>query len=299
MKNFILGIAVAVLGLGLAPPAASETPPTADGLIDRLTEIDCHGPGLKEYFPFSDFWAVVPETNPDVHEGRDCVPPAMRALVRMGPRALPALVRHIDDRRPTRLKIGEVEKPGTIYLGGQGFVGEYDSRAHVYEDLGWPWPFTDKCPGMSCPTNTWRGFPEPYTIRVGDVCFILIGQIVNRRLTAARYQPTGFVFVNSPVEAPALAARVRADWSGVDTEGLKNALLADLRTPLRAAPPGYKRYADDPLTYDQRQQLSLGELYDGALRRLRFYYPETYAALTGPDLEKRRAFEMKAEPEDR
>ena len=37
---------------------------------------------------------------------------------------------------------------------------------------------------------------------------------------------------------------------------------------------------------------------NGALRRLRFYYPKTYASLTGDDLKKREAFETE-EKEDR
>jgi hypothetical protein len=40
----------------------------------------------------------------------------------------------------------------------------------------------------------------PYTVKVGDVCFALIGQIVGRQLLPIRYQPTGGMIINSPVE---------------------------------------------------------------------------------------------------
>jgi len=101
-------------------------------------------------------------------------------------------------------------------------------------------------------------------VTVGDACYFLIGQIVNRELAAVRYQPTGGIIVNSPVKRPALAARVRRDWVGLDSAGLRASLLDDLRAE--------------------------SELYDygSALTRLRFYYPDAYAGLSGADLQKRR-----------
>jgi hypothetical protein len=277
-----------------------QATPTPDQLIDQLAQINCNGPGLYQYFPYEDFWAVVPDPDAKAHlEGPkpDCVPDAMRALVRLGPQALPALVRHIGDTRLTGLRIGAKEEVGTIHMGGQVFAEEYESRAHVYQELGWPSPFLDRCNDGDCYTG--HGFHEPYTIRIGDVCFTLIGQIVNRYMVAARYQPTGILVVNSPIETPSLAERVRADWSGVDAGALKNALLSDVRTPLHKPLPGSKRYPPgfkltkaDPLTYEERQSFALRGLYAGALRRLRFYFPDVYASLSGDDLAKRQTFEQ-------
>ena len=203
MRNSDLGLAIAALSLVLATRAIAETSVTPDQLIDRLAQIDCNGPGLYEYYPYKDFWAVVPDPYPKGHlEGPkpDCVPDAMRALVRIGSQALPALIRHIDDERPTGLKIGakEKEEPGVLRMGGQVFAQEFESRVHVYDPDGWPSPFLDKCPRDECFAGS--GFQEPYTIRIGDVCFTLIGQIVNRYMVAARYQMTGWVVVNSPIE---------------------------------------------------------------------------------------------------
>jgi hypothetical protein len=287
-------MALGAFCLGLTPQASAQTAPSPDQLIDQLAQVDCHGPGLFEFSPFSDFWAVIPERYPQIHlEGRppDCIPEAMRALVRLGPQALPALVRHISDARPTGLKIGWKLDPNEFRTGGQVFTAEYDARAHAYREDSFPSPFLDPCAELGCGND--RGFYEPYTIKIGDVCFVLIGQIVNRYMVAARYQPTGWIQVNSPVETPAIAAKVRADWTGVDAEGLKAALLADLHTPLRPAPPGYKRRFNDGRTYEQDEALALTELYAGALRRLRFYYPDVYASLSGDDLAKRQAFEQR------
>jgi hypothetical protein len=293
MKNWVSCIVVGAVFFALTPCSSAQTSPTPDQLIDQLAQIDCNGPGLYEFAPYGDFWAVITEPYPQMHlEGRrpDCVPKAMRALVRLGPQALPALVDHIADARPTGLKIGSKQDRNVLYLGGQLFSEEYESRAHVYNEGGHPSIFLDQCQDESCETA--RSFDEPYTIKIGDVCFILIGQIVNRYMIAARYQMTGFTIVNSPVETPTLAAKVRADWTGVDAEGLKAALLADLHTPLRPAPQGYKRPFDTGMTYEEGEALALRRVYAGALRRLRFYYPDVYASLSGDDLAKRQAFEQ-------
>lgn len=98
---------------------------------------------------------------------------------------------------------------------------------------------------------------------------MLIGQIVDRRLTAARYQPTALLFVSSPTESPELAAKVRADWQGATAANLEASLLSDLRT----APNAW--------------------FADNALKRLRLYYPQTYAGLDGVDAQKRADFEAR------
>jgi len=102
----------------------------------------------------------------------------------------------------------------------------------------------------------YKGFDEQdrsksrYTFRVGDVCFVAIGQIVNRRLNASSYHPTACLAINSPVETPALAAAVRQDWAGLTREQHKQSLVQDA---LRKG--SFAREGD-------------------ALIRLSFYYPE-------------------------
>jgi hypothetical protein len=87
---------------------------------------------------------------------------------------------------------------------------------------------------------------------VGDVCYALIGQIVNRNLLPIRYQPSAGLVVNSPIEAPILIEEVKRDWADVDAKEHMASLLADARA------------GND-----------LWE-YEPALRRLRFYYPDEY-----------------------
>jgi hypothetical protein len=100
----------------------------------------------------------------------------------------------------------------------------------------------------STPQGTWRTDPhvDSHQVRVGDLCYIAIGQIVNRHLSVARYQPTACLVINSPVRTPALAEAVRQDWSNLTAEQHRESL------------------ANDAL---------LHQSYD-ALSRLYFYYPD-------------------------
>jgi hypothetical protein len=91
-----------------------------------------------------------------------------------------------------------------------------------------------------------------YTVTVGDVCFVIIGQITNRTYLAAQYQPTACVYIISPTHDPKIAADVRAIWSSDDpTQMLYNSLRSDWDSA----------HADS--SYDE-----------GALLRLGYYYPQ-------------------------
>ena len=112
-------------------------------------------------------------------------------------------------------------------------------------------------------------------MKVGDVCYVLIGQIVNRRLLAVRYQPSAGLVVNSPIESPVLVERVRNDWGQADAEVLKAALLDDIHGTNRPKRVSRAEYID--------------RFVDPALERLRLYFPDTYKSLGGTDLQKRKA----------
>jgi len=277
-----LGAAVAVVCLVLAPPAIAQTGPTPDQLIDRLTSLDCPLPGASDTGTFGGFLGDEDSIKPSAtmlvaQQGTlrypaPCESSAVGQIIRNGLSALPVLIRHIDDKRPTKLVIGQDFSRRPETFGGQYFAAEYAPR-----DFDWP--------GSPCKSDincdeTWRSFDKPYTVKVGDVCFVLIGQIVNRALEAVRYQPTMIVLVNSPIETPALARHVKADWAGIDRDGLKNSLLSDLHKAKIAN-------ASD----DSSEAQVLEYLHSGALRRLRYYFPDTYASLSGADLEKRLSFE--------
>lgn len=101
--------------LGLIPSASASFADThyssapLEQLIDELTFIDAPAPGLNSTAWFT---AFVAEDKPPRFAGGVLgspppqTPQPMRELVRRGLRALPALIEHLQDDRPTRLSVG-------------------------------------------------------------------------------------------------------------------------------------------------------------------------------------------------
>ena len=148
------------------------------------------------------------------------------------------------------------------------FSDEYDPRVpHWFSEEDW----------KSGPRPMEKSFEGQYTVKVGDVCYVLIGQIVSRRLWAVRYQPSAGLVVNSPIEAPALVEKVKSDWGSADAEMLKASLLTDVHAANHPTRISKARYTE--------------RFVNPALQRLRLYFPDVYAALDGDDLLKKKAFE--------
>ncbi len=165
--------------------------------------------------------------------------PSMKRLAQLGLEALPELISHLDDRRPTKLKVG-----GEDIIMSRWFDEEYDPRHRAA---------TDDAEQALLPDvdNMFeRQFENEYVVKVGDLCYVLVGQIVNRNLHAVRYQPTSCLVVNSPIESPSLIKRVKRDWGLLTRQEHIDSLRNDLMN-------------------------AEGE-WDGmpALSRLRYYYPE-------------------------
>jgi len=212
-------------------------------LIDKLQEVSEEGIGLHSTAWASGFLAV--DEEPQFQGGilgshKPKTSPVMKELVRRGLTALPELIDHLNDKRPTKLII--------THTGGFGLMwasDEYDPRS---EDP------KKKPPGVNTGLQNKEvidkeGFDQKYNIRVGDLCFVAVGQIVNRGLSAVRYQPTLCIVINSPVQTPALAAAVKKDWAELTAEQHKQSLSQDVLTQ--------RPYATSP-----------------ALVRLLFYYPK-------------------------
>ena len=248
-------------------------------LIAELTEIDSQSPGVNSAAVYEGF--IADDSPGSFRVGvlgiaPPKVPLQMRELVRRGPNALPELIKHLDDKRPTKLEVGN--KPSGKQVGLDAFMfmvfsDEYDPRApHWWSDEEWK--------NGARPVE--KSFEGRYTVKVGDVCYVLIGQIVNRRLLAVRYQPSAGLVVNSPIESPVLVERVRNDWGQADAEVLKAALLDDIHGTNRPKRVSRAEYID--------------RFVDPALERLRLYFPDTYKSLGGTDLQKRKAFERRQQP---
>ena len=120
-----------------------------------------------------------------------------------------------------------------------------------------------------------ENFSESYTIKVGDVCFVAIGQIVGRGYQAVRYQPTACIVLNCPAQDPKLCAQVRAIWKAKDPR-------ANLFDSLRAD------YATEGI-FNGKSLDGWGwgsDFQCGAAMRLLFYFPEESATLVAGRLDK-------------
>jgi hypothetical protein len=250
-------------------------------LIDDLTQIDSESVAIhSSYLPPVGF--IADETPVSLRTSREGVvvpdaPPQMRELVRRGPVALPELIKHLDDKRPTKLEVGRL--PAPYGFSAKLFGDMYDPRVRDWEQKGPPHP-------------PWKAFwvKDTYTLKVGDVCYVLIGQIVNRRLAAVRPVPTGLLVVNSPIEVPELLDLVKSDWGSGDAETVKASLLADIRGT------NYQVLAETVV--NPKQQLFNDQQHaiyvvNPALRRLRLYFPDIYRVLAGDDLTKKEEFERR------
>jgi hypothetical protein len=245
-------------------------------LIDDLAQIDSQSPGINSAAIYEGFIA---DSSPGSFRGGvlgiapPSVPPQMSELVRRGPVALPELIKHLDDKRATKLEVGN--KPSGKQVGVDAFMfmyfsDEYDPRVpQWWTDEEW----------KKGPRPMERNFEGLYTVKVGDACYVLIGQIVNRRLLAVRYQPSAGLVVNSPIEAPVLVETVRNDWGRADAGDLRAALLEDIHATNQPKGVSQDEYTE--------------RFVDPALARLRLYFLDAYNSLEGADLQKRKAFQKR------
>jgi hypothetical protein len=225
---------------GPAVPWARPRPvdPKVVALIDRLTEVAHEGPGTHSTAWASGLIAVdegLQFAGGVLGSRKPVVAPPMQQLVRLGVAALPDLLNHLPDPRPTRLTVGQ----GGI-ITATWHSDEYSPR---FVDPGRHPPGVNTI-GLGARKTVLR-----YTVKVGDLCYVAVGQIVNRGLAAIRYQPSGCLVINSPVVTPALAAAARQDWAGLTREQHKHSLTEDAYDTSPGATPA-------------------------ALRRMYFYYPE-------------------------
>ena len=248
-------ITVVLIALCHSETAVADATPdyvhvSVQQLVDALVDVNAQTVGLHSTLLVS---AFIAEDSPDKLEGGvfgSAAPKRfsqMVELVRRGVGSLPLLIEHLDDNRPSKLIVGS-----SHFFTFEYFSDEYDPRIRPAGQAGATTlsRYGDRLEEFKAEEN--RSFQGEYTVRVGDVCYALIGQIVNRNLLAVRYQPSAILVVNSPIETPALIAAVKRDWGGISSSELMTSLLTDARS-------------SDNL-----------RLYAPALQRLRFYYPSEY-----------------------
>jgi hypothetical protein len=145
---------------------------------------------------------------------------AMEELTRRGAAALPELVEHLGDARNTKAVIHGI--------AGIHYSAEFDRnyRTNAKHAVG-------VTPKRGNDPVKLVGDPErnEYVVLVGDLCFNIIGSIVNRDFHLVRYQPSAIVVVNSPILCPDLREAVRGEWQGCTAQSLQASLKADVITP--------------------------------------------------------------------
>ena len=213
---FLIGF---VITLSL-PIHARAADPEVIQLIDQLVNVGSEGIGFHPTAWAGGFMAI--DEEPRFRGGiigsrKPIVFPAMRALVQKGPAALPDLIAHLTDRRATKVKV--------LRFMGMWHSDEYDPRQRprrTYPIGPLPRPVYDQRRQRDV---------RSYTLQIGDLCYVIIGQIVNRNLIAVRYQPSACLVINSPIETPLLAEAVRKDWSALAPEQHRESLLRDALEP--------------------------------------------------------------------
>jgi hypothetical protein len=142
----------------------------------------------------------------------------LKALVTLGPDALPFLLDALDDQTPTKITIEHDDWFGAMWHGAELYLNPVNpAEAVVKARQANPRP-EDK-------------HVKSYTVKVGDVCFVAVGQIVGRSYQAVRYQPTACIVLNCPAHDAKLCAEVRAIWKSEDPRAkLFDSLRADYAT---------------------------------------------------------------------
>ncbi len=195
---------------------------------------------------------------------------ALEKLVERGPDAIPFLLDALDDTTPTKLTV----KTGDI-MAAMWFADEVWGNPANEAEMAAIGPRRD-APGE-------EEYVDSYTVKVGDVCFVALGQIAGRPYQAVRYRPTGCIVINSPTHDARLCARVRAIWSSDDAAAmLLHSLLVDYATEGVFQGPSLDSWYPG------------SELETQAAMRLLYYYPDESAQLISDRLA--RLDVMKAGP---
>lgn len=143
----------------------------------------------------------------------------MRRIVQQGAKAVPELIAHLDDRRPTKIKVKHRGGMGGLFFRE---VYDYNGRTRKTSPLEKP-----KTKEKDDAHNSFGRRISSHTITVGDLCFVALGQIVNRDFTVMWYQPTAIIYVCPPSLSPALRAAAKKEWSDLTPEKHRASLVKD------------------------------------------------------------------------
>jgi hypothetical protein len=195
----------------------------------------------------------------------------IRKLVEIGPEALPYLLASLDDDTPTDIVIQAVATRGAI-AGGMAFDeilhgNPADPTERFTLKLN-RFPYS----ASIRPKDDFAVSPEmeSYRIKIGDVCLIIIGQIVGREyecLTSPHVKSAG-ILVCSPVHRKLVRKRLRNIWeSRHPRQKLLESLVLDFSTR-------------GLLQMDSLDYWDIGNGFQiESTKRLLYYYPDVAVPL--------------------
>jgi ankyrin repeat protein len=236
-----------------AKPAAVNIP----ALIDKLTEVAYGDIGYSQSVSGSIFLPLDRQgqvATALLFQGPISSSESMRDLVKQGAAAVPELLKHLDDLRPTKVTV--------THEGPVGFMSISTSNIRGGRRPVPPGPEDEEDPYVPVEADSLNR----YTLTVGDLCYVALGQIVNRDYFAVGYMPTAIVFVTASSHSAERRAEVRREWRGLTPEKHKASLVKD--------------FFESPST-DARI---------GACKRLAYYYPEVLESLA-PEMLKEPTYD--------
>ncbi len=215
---------IPAIALGPRKPLTREKADQIKTLIARLASIDQADYGLSPTMSGEAFLPISSQRKSHAmiltdHQLRSS--DALQTLVEIGPEALPFLLDALADKTPTKFKIEHGGGCGGMWLDNELWgnpASEFEMRARGPRR------------GIAGGAGQDR-YIDSYTVKIGDVCLVAVGQIVGRGYQAVRYQPTACIVINSPVEDATFRERVRKIWSSDDpVRKLLDSLLLDYAT---------------------------------------------------------------------
>ncbi|HUE74698.1 MAG TPA: hypothetical protein VMP01_27770 [Pirellulaceae bacterium] len=159
----------------------------------------------------------------------------VRKLVEIGPDALPYLLKALDDDTPTDIVIQAVKTEGAI-AGGMAFdEAMYGNPANPTEAFVLRLNRFPYSASIRPKDERFSVAPEmeSYRIKVGDVCFIVLGQIVSRQYDCldSPHVKSSAKLVCSPVHRKALRKQLASIWkSQHPRQKVLESLIVDFST---------------------------------------------------------------------
>lgn len=230
-----LCLVLAVLFCFLGESPRCDAAEDVESLIGQLAtrETAVHLSGYYSYGSALEFLpldaSLEPQAPPKEHDR------PVLDLIRLGVEAVPALVAHLDDDRPTRIEPQRVD----------GFSEFLDWNRRSKVDV----PFWGEKPLSTAEAQSKR--ITQYRLTVGDLCYEVLGQIVNRDYYCSYSFGCFASGINSPGQSPLMRIHVKKTWAGLTRERHRELLIADFR------------------------EADCANRRLGAYIRLAFYYPES------------------------